>query len=53
MTDNTELCPYPSWVWDEVSNRWNPPVPYPDTENWTKMFWWNEFTLSWEELVSM
>ena len=42
--------PFPSWILDEQTCGWNPPVAYPefDPEN-PKMYVWNEDTLSWEE----
>ena len=42
--------PYPSWVLNETTCRWEPPVPYP-TDG--KMYEWDEATQSWvEELPS-
>lgn len=42
--------PYPSWLLDEETCLWNPPIPYPaDTgtlEN-PKFYRWDEPTLSW------
>jgi hypothetical protein len=36
--------PYPSWVLDEATCRWDAPVPYPtDGERYT----WDEATQSW------
>jgi len=37
--------PYPSWVIDEDSCSWVPPVARPDEGQWT----WDEATLSWVE----
>jgi len=38
--------PYPSWVLDETTCTWVPPVPYPATGRWV----WDEATLSWVAL---
>ena len=38
------LQPYPSWLLDEDTCRWNAPVPYPDDG---KMYNWDEDTTSW------
>ena len=35
--------PHDSWILDPESFLWNPPVPKPETGNWT----WNEETVSW------
>tara|TARA_R100001143_G_C3281325_1_gene96818 strand:+ start:78 stop:500 length:423 start_codon:yes stop_codon:yes gene_type:complete len=37
--------PYPSWILDESSCLWEPPIPYPDetTHRWQ----WDEGTQSW------
>lgn len=43
--------PFPSWVWDTESKRWQPPIPYPTVEDDTLssgMYQWNEATLSWD-----
>lgn len=34
---------FPSWVLNETTCRWDPPVPYPATGRWK----WNEPTKSW------
>jgi hypothetical protein len=36
--------PYPSWVLDDFSCTWIPPVPYPDDGN---RYIWDESTQSW------
>ena len=37
--------PYNSWLLDETTYDWKPPVPAPvDNEN---MYYWNEETISW------
>tara|TARA_B100000315_G_C14323784_1_gene472044 strand:- start:40 stop:420 length:381 start_codon:yes stop_codon:yes gene_type:complete len=38
--------PYPSWLLDDDTCRWDTPVPYPDDG---KMYRWNEPTTSWIE----
>jgi hypothetical protein len=44
--------PFPSWLLDEETCGWNPPVAHPtvDPEN-PKMYTWNEETTTWEEVV--
>jgi len=37
--------PYPSWIINEDTNHWKPPVAYP---NDGKTYTWNEETTSWE-----
>jgi hypothetical protein len=37
--------PYDSWVLDEATCQWNPPVPYP-TDSFT--YTWNEAQTAWE-----
>jgi len=39
--------PFPSWILDETSCNWNPPIPRPIEEN--KMFRWHEEHTSWLE----
>ena len=41
--------PYASWVLDEDTCLWNPPVAMP-TDG--KMYTWNESTTSWDEVTS-
>jgi hypothetical protein len=36
--------PYPSWLLDEDTCRWDAPIPYPDDD---KMYNWDEDTTSW------
>ena len=38
--------PFASWVLDETTCYWNPPVAMPSDE--TKIWSWNEETLSWD-----
>jgi hypothetical protein len=40
--------PYPSWILD-ADAKWQPPVPRPID---SKMYTWNEETLSWDEVVA-
>ena len=40
--------PYPSWTLDS-DNDWNAPVAKPSDD---KLYFWNEGTTSWDELVS-
>lgn len=39
--------PYPSFVLDEETCLWNPPVAYPTTDDGT-LYNWNEETQSWD-----
>lgn len=39
---------YPSWILNEESCLWEPPVAYPDDG---KMYNWNEETQTWNEIV--
>jgi len=36
--------PYPSWVLNETTRRWEAPIPYPPDN---KRYFWNEESLSW------
>lgn len=36
--------PFTSWILDEFSCLWNPPIPYPNDGN---LYYWSEDTLSW------
>jgi hypothetical protein len=38
--------PYPSWIGDEETMTWSPPILYP---NDNKIYKWNETTLSWDK----
>jgi hypothetical protein len=40
--------PFDSWLLDEDTCNWNPPVPYP-TDG--EMYTWNEEELKWKEIV--
>ena len=39
--------PYPSWLLDTNTFLWNSPTPYPETG---KIYYWDEITLSWQEI---
>ena len=39
--------PYASWTFDRETLEFIPPVPYPESGDWT----WNEETLSWVEYI--
>lgn len=43
-TDFYPPQPYPSWVWNSTTWKWDPPVPYP-TDG--KVYYWDEATQSW------
>ncbi len=40
--------PFPSWVFDEVTCRWDAPIPYPTDGN---RYRWDEPTTSWVEVI--
>ena len=44
-----EPKPYPSWVLNEATCRWDAPVPMP-TDN--KPYFWNETNQSWYEVTA-
>jgi len=37
-------APFPSWVYDETYNRWNPPYNHPDDGY---MYIWDEDNVQW------
>jgi hypothetical protein len=41
--------PFLSWLLDEDTCLWEPPMPYPDPGD-GKGYQWNESTLSWDEI---
>lgn len=41
--------PYPSWVLDEATCRWQAPVPYPDDGS---LYFWDEPTQTWVPALS-
>ena len=41
--------PYNSWIIDEETCLWKPPVPYPTDD---KFYRWNEELLVWEEIIN-
>jgi hypothetical protein len=42
--------PYPSWVLDEATCRWDAPVPYPTNG---KRYVWDEASQSWIEVANV
>ena len=42
--------PFPSWILDEQTCFWNPPVPKPTMDG--KMYRWDEPTLAWVQVIS-
>jgi hypothetical protein len=38
--------PHPSWIFNNETYDWEPPVPYPDDD---KVYLWDEATTSWVE----
>jgi len=45
---NINDSPYPSWVYDYIYKRWNPPYNHPDDE---KVYLWIEATQQWIEVL--
>lgn len=46
--------PFPSWILDESTAQWQPPIPMPADANTgepPKMYYWNEATQKWVEVV--
>lgn len=39
---------FPSWILNQETCRWEPPIPKPDEEN---QYWWDEENLTWKELT--
>lgn len=39
--------PFPSWILDESTYGWEPPVPYPDDG---AVYYWDESSISWVEV---
>jgi hypothetical protein len=37
------ISPYPSWIWDDVNNKWKAPVNKPNDD----IYVWNEDITSW------
>jgi len=44
MSNNTPPKPHESWVLDETTNTWEPPVPFP-TDG--KTYYWDEKVKNW------
>ena len=42
--------PHPSWVLNEESCNWEPPVPYPDDG---QMYQWDEGSVAWEQVEGL
>jgi hypothetical protein len=40
--------PFPSWLFDDATCRWNPPTPMPDDG---KYYRWDEYSQTWVELA--
>jgi hypothetical protein len=43
--------PFSSWTWD--GEKWNPPVPYPVTEDVDTIYTWYEETQTWVENIQV
>jgi hypothetical protein len=46
-----EPQPYPSWTLNEESYMWESPVAYPNSEDRTTKYTWNERTQTWDEVT--
>lgn len=44
--------PHLSWILDEDTCLWKPPVPKPVDEGIQKMYVWNEYSQEWDEISS-
>ena len=38
---------YPSWIWNDELNFWEPPISYPRDG---KSYFWNESEIKWQEI---
>ncbi len=45
--------PYPSWILNEDTCRWEPPIPRPVHDDPKIIYWWNEDNLSWDRIPPM
>lgn len=43
-----EPQPFPSWVLNKETCRWEPPIPLPNND---KFYSWNEPTMTWIEVI--
>jgi hypothetical protein len=43
--------PFLSWIFDEESNDWIPPVPYPSDLYSVDPYIWNEDIQNWEQKI--
>ena len=46
VVEHEATKPYPSWIGDEETMTWSPPILYP---NDNKIYKWNETTVSWDK----
>ena len=46
----TPYKPYPSWIWDETSLNWVPPVSFPSSNGEPKAWTWAEDLQNWTEV---
>jgi len=45
---------YESWILDEETCMWQPPIPYPSNSiTDEKTYKWNEVTKSWDEIIKL
>jgi hypothetical protein len=43
--------PFPSWILDENTCQWNPPIAMPISESPSISYMWNEETQNWDEIT--
>jgi hypothetical protein len=43
--------PFPSWILDENTCQWNPPIAMPTSESTSISYTWNEETQNWDEIT--
>ena len=43
--------PFPSWILDKSTGKWNAPVAQPSNENYTKTWKWDEDNRRWNEVI--
>ena len=46
VVEHEATKPYPSWIGDEETMTWSPPILYP---NDNKIYKWNDTTVSWDK----
>lgn len=50
----TPSRPYPSWMWNSISEEWQPPFPSPEITNDSNYHYaWNEQSLCWDQVQNI